>query len=104
MYLLDHVDDIISAELPDPNDPKQKRLFDIVSKNMVHGPCGILNQKCVCMEEGKCTKDFPKEFKTETDTNCNGYPLYRRRQNDRHFFKLINGNNIMVYYVYKVLL
>jgi hypothetical protein len=41
MYLLDHVDDIISAELPDPNDPKQKGLFDIVSKNMVHGPCGI---------------------------------------------------------------
>ena len=49
MYLMDHIDDLISAELPDSTDPKSKKLYDIVIKNMIHGPCGHYNLKCVCM-------------------------------------------------------
>ena len=34
------------------------------------------------MEDGKCTKDFPKEFRNETAPNKDGYPRYRRRDNE----------------------
>ena len=74
----EQIDSIISAELPDPEaDP---RLFEIVLKNMVHGPCGWLNPRSPCMDEHfKCTKKFPKSFIAETQTGNDGYPLYRRR-------------------------
>ena len=45
---------------------------------MIHGPCGDLNPQCVCMENGKCKKDFPKPLHQQTDFNVNGYPLYKR--------------------------
>ncbi|GBL75303.1 hypothetical protein AVEN_81679-1 [Araneus ventricosus] len=35
------IDDIISAEIPNPS--TDKNLYDIVIKNMVHGPCGAFN-------------------------------------------------------------
>ncbi|KIH47497.1 hypothetical protein ANCDUO_22443 [Ancylostoma duodenale] len=48
------IDNIISAELPNPEqDPE---LFEIVAKNMIHGPCGPLNTNSPCMKEGRCTK------------------------------------------------
>jgi hypothetical protein len=56
MYLMDHIDDLISAEFPDSNDPKSKKLYDIVVKNMIHGPCGHYNPNCVCMVDGNCSK------------------------------------------------
>ncbi|XP_044005535.1 uncharacterized protein LOC122850453 [Aphidius gifuensis] len=67
------VDKFISAEIPNPN--KNPRLYEIVKKNMIHGPCGdwCLNEK------GKCSKHYPKEFTDVTTLNENGYPQYRRR-------------------------
>ena len=74
---LDEVDKIISAEIPDKEtDPE---LFDIVTKYMIHGPCGALNPNCVCMSQNRCTKDFPKEFCRETLSGNDGYPKYQRR-------------------------
>ena len=74
---LEEIDSLISAEIPDKEtDPL---LFDIVTKNMIHGPCGALNPGCVCMANGRCTKDFPKAFCRETRSGNDGYPLYRRR-------------------------
>lgn len=50
----DDIDSIIQAELPDPAvDPI---LFEIVSKHMIHGPCGSYNTRAPCMENNKCTK------------------------------------------------
>ncbi|XP_055306971.1 uncharacterized protein LOC129571224 [Sitodiplosis mosellana] len=73
----DDVDDIISAEIPDKNtDPS---LYDVVTKNMVHGPCGTINPNCPCMIDGKCTKRYPRALITESVTGIDGYPLYRRR-------------------------
>ena len=89
LYLMDHIDDIISAELPDPNDPKMQKLFNIVSKQMIHGPCGHYNPKCVCMIEGKCSKEFPKPFVKENNSNVDGYPRYKRRNNGQYFIKEI---------------
>ena len=47
---------------------------------MIHGPCGAANPLSPCMENGRCTKGFPKQFQpiTTMDTD-NSYPVYRRR-------------------------
>ncbi|CAH0555040.1 unnamed protein product [Brassicogethes aeneus] len=76
----DQIDQVISAEIPDVNtDPD---LFQIVTKNMIHGPCGLLNYNSPCMSEGKCTKRYPRDLLTETITGNDGYPLYRRRSTE----------------------
>ena len=80
------IDSFISAEFPDP--VQNPRLFNIVKTHMVHGPCGRLNQNSPCMKEvilpnGRkdkvCSKNYPREFLKETQTDRDGYPLYRRR-------------------------
>ena len=82
------VDSIVVAELPpdpkDTNDEAEKkqreRLQTIVLSNMVHGPCGKAKPGSPCMENGKCTKRFPKEFQKQTVVDKdNNYPTYRRR-------------------------
>lgn len=51
----EHVDAIVSAELPDPDaDPV---LFEIVSRSMLHGPC---NKRCQKQPGAPCEKRFPK--------------------------------------------
>ena len=73
----DKIDSIIGAELPDSqHDPC---LFDIIVKNMVHGPCGNINPGSSCMKDGKCTKRYPRQLLDDTQTGEDGYPLYRRR-------------------------
>ncbi|XP_017484852.1 PREDICTED: uncharacterized protein LOC108373467, partial [Rhagoletis zephyria] len=68
---------VISAELP--NQAEDPILFEINKKNMIHGPCGTFNPNSPCMQNGKCTKRYPRELITETQTGGDGYPLYRRR-------------------------
>ena len=72
------IDEIVSAELPDPE--MEPNIFNQVVSHMVHGPCGQLNKKSPCMDQNKCTKDYPKAFVEETQENVDGYPLYRRRE------------------------
>eukprot|EP00794_Sanderia_malayensis_P020758 gene20758-biopygen17140 len=72
----EHVGCIISAEIPDQDTDVCEH--NIVMKNMMHRPCGILNPSCVCMQDGKCKKKFPKYLAQQTELNVNGYPLYRR--------------------------
>ncbi|CAH9141764.1 unnamed protein product [Cuscuta epithymum] len=77
----DDIDKIISAELPDEeSDPE---LLKIVSSLMVHGPCGVENKKAPCMQNGKCTRHFPKKYAERTSIDEDGYPLYMRRENGR---------------------
>ncbi|XP_031634678.1 uncharacterized protein LOC116347980 [Contarinia nasturtii] len=89
------IDDIISAEIPDPKeDPK---LFEIVCRHMIHGPCGSLNVHSPCMKDGKCTKRYPREMIQETQTGNDGYPLYRRRKpNDGGHKTLIKMRSVDV--------
>jgi hypothetical protein len=73
----DQIDNFVSAEIPDPD--VDRELHDLVVKNMIHGPCGSYNPWCRCMENGKCTKHFPKDFIQNTEQGLNSYPKYRRR-------------------------
>ncbi|MGD0510892.1 MAG: flagellar filament capping protein FliD, partial [Candidatus Micrarchaeaceae archaeon] len=83
------IDSCISAELPDVNaDPA---LFQVVSKHMLHGPCGNLNRNSPCMRDGVCTKRYPRQFVEETQTGGDGYPLYRRRAPEQGGFKVKKG-------------
>ena len=84
----DEVDLAVCAELPpDPEDAQdeeeaeqRRRLQDIVLSNMVHGPCGADNPKCPCMENGRCSKNYPKPFQKQTVVDPdNNNPTYRRR-------------------------
>ncbi|KAM0840853.1 hypothetical protein ACQ4PT_059380 [Festuca glaucescens] len=85
---IDTIDDFICAEIPDPIlDPLG---YVLVSEFMMHGPCGELNDKCVCMKENTCSKHFPKEFREETIIDEHGFALYRRRRDGRTVYK--NGH------------
>lgn len=75
------IDQKVCAEIPDPNE--EPELYEIVKSCMIHGPCGNLNPRCICMDQGKCQRNFPKDFCDETNPNVDGYPLYRRRNNGR---------------------
>ena len=57
-------------------------LHQIVMSNMVHGPCGCINPNFPCMQDGRCSKKYPKQYITETQLGADSYPLYRRRNPD----------------------
>ncbi|XP_043259365.1 uncharacterized protein LOC122403185 [Colletes gigas] len=76
----DEIDAVICAEIPDPEIDQE--LYDIVIKNMIHGPCGNNNMDSPCMANGKCSKRYPRPLTAETITGDDGYPLYRRRSPD----------------------
>ena len=72
----DAINKIVSAEIPDPI--QSPHLFEIVTRCMIHGPCGSQNRNSPCMVDGACSKKFPKQYQEETYANVNGYPLYKR--------------------------
>ncbi|CAG8766938.1 6972_t:CDS:1, partial [Dentiscutata heterogama] len=53
-----------------------------VTRCMIHGPCGILAPNATCMQNDACSKNYPKHFIDITTEDKNGYPLYRRRDNE----------------------
>ncbi|XP_057760313.1 uncharacterized protein LOC130980674 [Arachis stenosperma] len=71
------VDEFICAELPNPQ--KFPSLYNVVTKYMIHGPCGPLRPSSPCMKDGKCSKFYPKKFVDQTSFDEDGYPIYRRR-------------------------
>ncbi|KAG1494147.1 hypothetical protein G6F46_009148 [Rhizopus delemar] len=79
------IDEVICAELQSDDDPE---LLELVSGQMMHGPCGNINPKCPCMvpvayDVLKCSKSFPKPFQPTTAVMPDSYPLYRRRLDGR---------------------
>lgn len=54
------IDSFISAEIPDPKEDPLG--YVLVSKFLVHGPCGVDNVKYPSMKNGVCSRNFPKSF------------------------------------------
>ena len=92
---LSDIDSTVAAELPDPNEDPE--LFNIVRRNMVHGPCGPRFPNSKCMINGKCSKKYPRPLVKETQTGEDGYPTYRRRsvEDGGHSFEMKIGGEIV---------
>ena len=77
------IDKVVCAEIPDKDE--NPKLYDIIIRNNLHGPCGkLFDEKLYCQEKtikGRiyCTKEFPKDCQKETLVVDGGYPVYRRR-------------------------
>src|SRR5579859_871153 len=78
-------DRIVSAELPDKN--QFPELYETVTSCMLHGPCGAANPNSLCMQDGKCSKRYPKPYSEITISDSNEYPVYRRRDDGQTFHK-----------------
>uniref|UniRef100_A0A0D3BDU0 Helitron helicase-like domain-containing protein n=1 Tax=Brassica oleracea var. oleracea TaxID=109376 RepID=A0A0D3BDU0_BRAOL len=76
----EEVDEIISAELP--NREEDAEAYNLVTKHMIHGPCGVINLKSPCMENKVCTKKYPQPYNGNTSIDKSAYVLYRRRRNE----------------------
>ena len=80
----EQVDKVICAEIPILNN----KLYALVERHMIHGPCGKRGPHSPCMKPDKkrvgsnvCSKHYPKKYNYETTCPNNGYPNYRRRDN-----------------------
>lgn len=82
------IDLAVWAELPDKE--RYPRLYDIVTRTMLHGPCGDHNPGLACMRNNrrKCSKRYPKRWCEETRAPERGIPEYRRREDGRVFEKV----------------
>ena len=76
----DKIDDVICAEIPNPTvDPE---LHKIVISNMVHGPCGSINPQSSCMQDGYCSKKYPKQYIYGSQLGADSCPLYKMSSPD----------------------
>ena len=71
-----YVDLIVSAKLPDPN--LHPNLWNAVTGLMLHNLYGATYPNAPCMQDGKCSKQYPMPFNPETQFGDNGYPDYAR--------------------------
>uniref|UniRef100_A0A6N2NLV3 Helitron helicase-like domain-containing protein n=1 Tax=Salix viminalis TaxID=40686 RepID=A0A6N2NLV3_SALVM len=91
------IDSIVSTKMPDKNiDPLCN---EIVSKFMIHGPCGVARPGAQCMSGNVCAKSFPKKFRSSTTLGNNRF-VYYRLHDFRDNFVLKNG--IMLFNDYAV--
>jgi hypothetical protein len=63
------IDEVISAEIP--NEQVDPSLREVVIKNMIHSPCGTLNQNAPCMVDGKCSKRYPRRSLADNGRSTN---------------------------------
>ena len=83
------IDKIVCAEIPDKTE--NPKLYDIITKVMIHGPCRV--GLCKDSDDAFCKKGFPKPFLSETQTINNNYPKYKRRQHPA--ITIQRGNQFM---------
>jgi hypothetical protein len=72
-------DHFICAELPDKE--KYSSLYKMVTKHMMHGPCGRFNPNLQCTKgRTYCKNSYPRPFNKGTIQGKDSYPLYQRRE------------------------
>lgn len=71
----ERVDQYISCEIPDKE--KNPRLFELVTGQMIHGPCST--NFCKSSKGAPCSKKFPKLYRLETEFDEQGNCHPRRR-------------------------
>ncbi|KAL7129113.1 hypothetical protein ABFS83_13G041800 [Erythranthe nasuta] len=101
---LDNIDRIISAGIPDKT--SDRKMYKLVKKYMIHGPCGQANMKSPCTNNGVCSKQFPKRFVQRTEAGEDGYHSYKRMDNGRIVTKknIVPDNGFVVLYYRDLLL
>lgn len=93
------IDRLVCAEIPDKN--ANPKLFEMVTRHMIHGPCGDH-----CLDGNICKKEFPKQFCPETVASLGGYPRYKRRDNGTTALvrqKTVNNQWVVPYNSYLLL-
>jgi hypothetical protein len=79
------MDSFISVEIPNPSsDPLG---YALVAEHMVHDLCGRYNPRCSCMKNGRCSKNYSKEFHEITIVDENGFAVYKRPNNQKFVIK-----------------
>ncbi|KAF7807335.1 uncharacterized protein G2W53_039496 [Senna tora] len=68
---------IIFAEIYNANVHPERH--EAVKSFMIHGPCGASRTTASYMQNGKCSKHFPKKFSDRTLFNDDGYAKYHCR-------------------------
>lgn len=74
---------------------------------MIHHECGAADPNAACMQDGRCSKNFPKPYAAETEwRDDRSYPTYRRRaaadggREERHGDRLITSQWVVPYNPY----
>jgi hypothetical protein len=86
--IVEDIDRLVSAELPSI---ENSELFDIVTKCLLHGPCGRDYPNARCMVDERCKKRYPRAYCEATTQGEDGYAVYRRRNDGRTFQKSPRG-------------
>ncbi|XP_076041929.1 uncharacterized protein LOC143025805 [Oratosquilla oratoria] len=94
---------IISAEIP--NKEAEPRLYDVVTRCMIHGPCKGYDESLLCCQKSKptastCGKGFPKTCRNDLMFGNNGYPEYKRRsigEGGESFITKVKGVKKVIY-------
>ncbi|XP_028053801.1 uncharacterized protein LOC114258129 [Camellia sinensis] len=76
----DDYDNIVRAEIS--NKRLEPRLYSAILEHMIHGPCGMYNERSPCKTNGRCKRRFPKPFSPITTLGNDSYPDYRRRKGE----------------------
>jgi hypothetical protein len=75
-------DHLICAELLDK--VKYPLLYKMVTKHMMHGPCGRFNPNLPCSKgRTSCKNNYPRPFNKATIQRKDSYPLYQRWEDGR---------------------
>lgn len=95
------IDRIVSAEIPDKE--VNAKLWGVITKQNIHGPCGSLNPSSPCMGSSgpvrSCEKNFPKPFRPTTVLTDSTYPEYCRRSvadGGQQLTKTVRGNVVIL--------